>query len=205
MLDIQPVTLIGRGVRLEPLSEAHVPDLAAVGLDPHIWEHMLYGNIVTEAQMRSWVQDMLQRQTRGADLPFAVIYLRTGRAIGGTRYLEIQRAHRGLEIGGTWYGPEYQGTAVNPECKYLLLRHAFETLGCVRVQFKTDILNVHSQRAIERLGAVKEGVWRDHMITPGGRVRTSVFYSILAAEWPAVKAQLEARLDRLAEANHPAG
>jgi N-acetyltransferase len=198
MLAIQPVTLTGRVVRLEPLAEAHVPDLAGVGLDEGLWEHMLYGSIVTEAQMRAWVQDMLRRQARGADLPFAVIYLRTGRAIGGTRYLDIRPADRGVEIGGTWYGLDYQGTAVNPECKYLLLRHAFETLNCLRVQFKTDMLNKHSQRAIERLGAVKEGILRDHMITPEGRVRSSVYYSVLAAEWPAVKSQLEARLSQLA-------
>lgn len=196
-MDIHPIILTGRVVRLEPLSEAHVPDLAAIGLDQRIWQHMLYGSIQTEDQMRAWVQDMLNRQARGTDLPFAVIYLPTGRAIGGTRYLEIHREHRGLEIGGTWYGLDYQGTAVNPECKYLLLGHAFETLGCVRVQFKTDVLNEHSQRAIERLGAVKEGVLRDHLITPGGRIRSSIFYSILAAEWPSVKAQLEGRLQHL--------
>jgi RimJ/RimL family protein N-acetyltransferase len=197
-MDVQPVTLTGRVVRLEPLSEAHVPDLAAVGLEPRIWQHMLYGPIATEEHMRGWVQDMFRRQARGADLPFAVIYLRTGRAIGGTRYLDIRPADRGLEIGGTWYGLDYQGTAVNPECKYLLMRHAFDTLGCLRVQFKTDVLNLRSQGAIERLGAVREGVWRDHMITPDGRVRSSVYYSVLAAEWPAVKAQLEARLGQLA-------
>ena len=193
-MDVQPVTLTGRAVRLEPLSETHVPDLAAVGLEPSIWQHMLYGTMATEEQMRGWVQDMLRRRARGADLPFAVIYLRTGRAIGGTRYLDIRPADRGLEIGGTWYGLDYQGTVVNPECKYLLMRHAFETLGCLRVQLKTDVLNLHSQRAIERLGAVREGVLRDHMITPEGRVRSSVYYSVLAAEWPAVKARLEARL-----------
>ena len=193
-MDIQPVILTGRVVRLEPLSEAHVPDLAAIGLDSRIWQHMLYGRICTEEQMHTWVQDLLNRQARGTDLPFAVIYLPTGRAIGGTRYLEIHREHRGLEIGGTWYGIEYQGSAVNPECKYLLLRHAFEILGCLRVQFKTDVLNEHSQRAIERLGAVKEGVLRDHLITPEGRVRSSIYYSLLAAEWPSAKIKLEERI-----------
>jgi N-acetyltransferase len=192
---LQPVTLTGRLVRLEPLSEAHVADLAAVGLDERIWQYMLYGELRTEAQLRSWVQDMLQRQARGTDLAFAVVHLPTGRAIGGTRYLEIRPEHRNLEIGGTWYGLAYQGTGVNTECKYLLLRQAFETLGVLRVQFKTDLRNVHSQRAIERLGAVKEGVLRDHLITLSGYVRSSVFYSVLAAEWPAIKARLEARLD----------
>ncbi len=193
-MNVQPVTLVGRTVRLEPLSEAHVPDLAAVGLDDRIWRLMLYGRIRTEEQMRAWVRDLLQRQARGTDLPFAVVYLPTGRAVGGTRYMDIRPEHRGLEIGGTWYGLDYQGTAVNPESKYLLLRHAFESLGCLRVQFKTDVRNEHSQRAIERLGAVREGVLRNHLITPDGYVRSSVYYSLLAEEWPKVKARLEARL-----------
>jgi N-acetyltransferase len=197
MVNLQPVTLTGRGVRLEPLAETHVADLAAVGLDERIWKHMLYGDLRTEAQLRGWVQDILGRQARGTDLAFAVIDLSTGRAIGGTRYLEIRPEHRGLEIGGTWYGLAYQGTAVNPECKYLLMRHAFETLGMLRVQFKADLRNTHSQRAIERLGAVKEGVLRDHLITPSGYIRSSVYYSVLAAEWPAIKTRLEARLQGL--------
>jgi len=161
------------------------------------WAYMLYGEIRTEAQMRAWVQDILRRQADGTDLAFAVIYLPTGRAIGGTRYLDIRLPHCGLEIGGTWYGLDYQGTAVNPECKYLLMRYAFETLGFIRVQFKTDLRNLHSQRALERLGLVKEGVLRDHLITPSGYVRSSVYYSVLAAEWPAMKARLEARLEAL--------
>jgi len=193
----QPITLTGRAVRLEPLSEAHVADLAAVGLDDRIWKHMLYGEIRTEAHMRAWVLDLLQRQARGTDLPFAVIDLPSGRAIGGTRYMDIRPEHRGLEIGGTWYAVAYQGTAVNPECKYLLMQHAFETLGALRVQFKTDLRNERSQHALERLGAVKEGVLRDHIITPSGYVRSSVYYSVLAGEWPAVKARLAERLGNL--------
>jgi RimJ/RimL family protein N-acetyltransferase len=193
-MDVQPVTLSGQVVRLEALSEAHVPDLAAVGLDESIWRHMLYGNVDTEERMRAFVQDMLARKARGSDFPFAVIYLASGRAIGCTRYLEIRPQHRGLEIGGTWYGVGYQGTAVNTECKYLLLRHAFETLGCVRVQLKTDARNVRSQYAIERIGAVKEGIFRNHIITPEGRIRDSVYYSIIDTEWPPVKARLEERL-----------
>lgn len=194
LVNIEPITLHGRVVRLEPLTEAHVPDLAAVGLDPDIWRYMLYGNIDSEAKMLGFVRDLLARQARGTDLPFAVIYQPTGRAIGCTRYLEIRPRDRGLEIGGTWYGPAYRRTAVNTESKYLLLRHAFETLGCIRVQFKTDLRNERSQRAIERLGAVKEGVLRNHMITPDGTVRDSVYYSIVDREWPTVKARLEAWL-----------
>jgi RimJ/RimL family protein N-acetyltransferase len=193
-MNIHPITLSGRVVRLEMLSETHVPDLAAVGLDESIWRHMLYGNIDTEEKMRAFVQDMLARQARGTDLPFAVIHLASGRAIGCTRYLNIRPAHRGIEIGGTWYGVAYQRTAANTECKYLLLRHAFETLGCIRVQLKTDVRNVRSQRAIERIGAVKEGIFRNHLVKPDGTIRDSVYYSIVDTEWPAVKANLEEKL-----------
>jgi len=193
-VDIHPVTLSGQVVRLEMLSETHVPDLAAVGLGESIWRYMVYGNIDTEEKMRAFVQELLARKARGTDLPFAVIHLASGRAIGCTRYLEIRPEHRGLEIGGTWYGVAYQRTAVNTECKYLLLQHAFETLGCIRVQLKTDVRNVRSQRAIERIGAVKEGIFRNHVITPDGTVRHSVYYSIIETEWPAVKAGLEEKL-----------
>lgn len=193
-MDIHPITLTGHHVRLEPLTEAHVPDLAAVGLDPEIWRYMVYGNIDSEAKMLDFVRDLLTRQARGTDLPFAVVALAGGRAVGCTRYLEIRPRDRGLEIGGTWYGAAYRRTAVNTESKYLLLRHAFETLGCIRVQFKTDLRNMPSQRAIERLGAVKEGILRNHMILSDGAIRDSVYYSILDREWPAVKAGLEDRL-----------
>ncbi len=194
LMDVHPVTLVGRVVRLEPLSEEHVPDLATIGLEESIWRYMLYGNIDSQDKMHGFVQDLLARQARGTDLPFVVIYLASGRGIGCTRYLEIRPRHRGLEIGGTWYGLDYQRTAVNTECKLLLLRHAFETLGCVRVQFKTDARNKRSARAIERLGAVQEGVLRNHIVTPDGTIRDSIYYSIIAAEWPAVKARLEEML-----------
>jgi RimJ/RimL family protein N-acetyltransferase len=194
MLEVQPIILTGRAVRLEPLSTDHLPDLARVGLEESIWYYMRYGPIISEAGLRDWVLDLLRLQERGTDLPFAVIHLKDARAIGCTRYLNIQPAHLGLEIGGTWYGLDYQGTAVNPECKYLLLRHAFETLGCIRVQFKTDARNLRSQRAIEALGAVREGILRNHMITADGHVRDSVFYSILDREWPQVRVKLEDRL-----------
>ena len=129
-------------------------------------------------------------------MPFAVIHRITGRAIGATRYMEIRPLDRGLEIGGTWYAVAYQRTAVNTECKYLLLRHAFESLGCIRVQFKTDLLNEPSQRALARIGAVKEGILRNHMIRPDGTIRHSVYYSIIDSEWPKVKARLEEMLSR---------
>jgi RimJ/RimL family protein N-acetyltransferase len=193
-MDIQPLTLTGRVVRLEPLSLAHVPALTVAGQNEDIWRYMPYQQMRTESDMRGWVEDMLERQGRGGDLPFAVYHLAAGRAIGATRFMDIQREHRNLEIGGTWYAAEFQRTPVNTECKYLLLRHAFEDLGCLRVQLKTDLRNERSQRAIERLGAVREGVLRDHMIMPDGHVRSSVYYGILRAEWPAVKSGLEARL-----------
>jgi RimJ/RimL family protein N-acetyltransferase len=187
-----PVTLKGKHVRLEPMTEAHVPGLTAAGLDDSIWEHMLYGDVRSEDDVRNWVHDILARQ----DLPFTVFHLASGRVAGATRYLNIVPEFRGLEIGGTWYGLEFQRTAVNTECKYLLLQYAFETLGCIRVQFKTDSRNVRSQRAIERIGAKHEGVLRNHMILPDGRFRDSVYYSIIDTEWPDVKKQLAMKLDR---------
>jgi len=193
-LHIQPVTLTGRVIRLEPLSLTHVPDLALAGQDENIWRYMLYGTVRNEDDMRHWVEDILNRQRRGTDLPFAVIHLENGRAIGATRYLDIRPEHRGLEIGGTWYSMAYQRTAVNTESKYLLLQHAFETLGCIRVQFKTDQRNERSQRALERIGAVREGIARNHMLLEDGTIRHSVYYSIVDSEWPLVKARLLEKL-----------
>lgn len=193
---VEPVVLEGTFVRLEPLREEHAAPLFLIGNDPSIWRYMLYGAWDTEEKMRDWVRDMLSRQAAGTDLPFVVFHKASGRVAGATRYLEIRPAHRGLEIGGTWYGLEFQRTAVNTECKYLLLRHAFETLGAIRVQFKTDSRNERSQRAIERLGAVREGLLRNHMILQDGVIRHSIYYSILDSEWPQVKARLERMLER---------
>ncbi len=191
---VEPVTLQGRFVRLEPLAEGHIPGLAKVGLDEKIWRYMRYGNIETVEQMATWVGELLELQGRGTDLPFAVIHVASNAVVGSTRFLHIDTLDRSVEIGGTWYGVEFQGTLVNTECKYLLLRHAFENLGCIRVWFKTDLRNLRSQRAIEKMGALKEGVLRNHMILPDGYIRDSVVYSIIPAEWPAVKLKLEARL-----------
>jgi len=191
-------------VRLEPLSEAHVPDLALAGSDPAIWRYMRYGDLSTEERMMEWVRSLLCAQNQGTDLPFAVIHLRDRGAIGSTRYLNISLENRSLEIGGTWYAVAYQRTAVNTECKYLLLKHAFEDLGCVRVQLKTDVRNIRSQRAIERIGAVREGILRKHMILPDGHVRSSVIYSIVHDEWPRVKAMLAEKMAmRRVEATDP--
>lgn len=196
----RPTVLQGKVVRLEALRLEHVPGLTAVGIDDEIWRHMLYGEIKDEEDMAGWVRSILAMAETGTDIPFAVIHLPSGRVAGATRYLDIRAAHRGLEIGGTWYGAEFRRTAVNTECKYLLLRHAFETMRCIRVQFKTDARNERSQRAIERLGAVMEGTLRNHMILPDGRWRDSVYYSILESEWPSVKARLKERLTKGPEA-----
>jgi RimJ/RimL family protein N-acetyltransferase len=193
---VTPLILSGRYVRLEPMSEAHIPALAEIGVGQPFWDFMLYGRMDTEADMANWVRDMLSRAEKGTDVPFVVVHLASGRVAGATRYLNIMPQDRGLEIGGTWYGVEFQRTAVNTEAKYLLLKHAFETLGCIRVQLKTDLRNERSQKAIERIGAVKEGILRNHMILPDGRIRHSVFYSIIDSEWPAVKQRLEEMLQR---------
>ncbi len=193
---VTPVTLIGKYVRLEPMTEAHVSDLAEIGVGMDFWDFMVYGRMDTVEDMRVWVREILSRAEKGTDLPFVAIHLESGRVAGATRYLNIMPNDRGLEVGGTWYGLDFQRTTVNTESKYLLLTHAFEALGCIRVQIKTDSLNLRSQKAIERIGAIKEGVLRNHMILTNGRVRHSVYYSILDTEWGNVKKRLAEMLGR---------
>lgn len=195
-MDVKPIVLTGKHVRLEPLTMQHVPALAEIGIDQPFWNLLLYGEMRSVADMSGWVSGILSSAANGTDLPFAVIQLQSGRVAGATRYLNIAPEHRGLEVGGTWYGPEFQRTPVNTECKLLLFQHAFETLGAIRLQLKTDLLNERSQRAIERIGAHKEGILRNHMILPDGRYRHSVYYSILDTEWPAVKTRLQDMLKR---------
>jgi len=195
-MEVKPVVLEGKCVRLEPMTETHVPALTEIGAGQDFWDFMVYGSMEDENDMRGWVREILTRAERGTDLPFVAIHLESGRVAGATRYLNIMLADRGLEIGGTWYGLEFQRTIVNTECKYLLLTYAFEALGCIRVQIKTDLLNVRSQKAIERIGGVKEGVLRNHMILPSGRIRHSVYYSILDSEWSDIKKRLEGMLGR---------
>ena len=194
MMDVKPVVLTGHFVRLEPMTEEHVQGLTAVGMDDSIWQYMPYGLIRSEDDIRQWVRGILSHTSEGTDLPFVAIHLDSGNVAGATRYMEIKPAHKGLEIGGTWYGAAYRRTPVNTECKYLLLRHAFEELRCIRVQLKTDSRNERSQRAIERIGASREGILRNHMILPDGTIRHSVYYSILDSEWPQVKTRLEKML-----------
>ena len=193
---ISPIILNGKYVRLEPMMEDHIPGLAEIGVGQTFWDFMLYGRMESVEDMRNWVRDILSRAQNGTDLPFVAIHLASGKVAGATRYLNIMPKDRGLEIGGTWYGTEYQRTPVNTECKYLLLTHAFERLGCIRVQLKTDLRNVRSQKAIERIGAKREGILRNHMILPSGQFRDSVFYSILDSEWPEVKKRLEESIVR---------
>jgi RimJ/RimL family protein N-acetyltransferase len=193
---VSPVTLQGQCVRLEPLKEIHIPGLTEIGKGQDFWNFMLYGRMETEEDMRNWVLDIMSRADKGTDQPFAVIHLASGRVAGATRYLNIVPNDRGLEVGGTWYGLDFQRTVVNTECKYLLFTHAFEVLKCIRLQIKTDLRNVRSQKAIERIGAKKEGILRNHMILSDGRYRDSVFYSVIDSEWPDVKKRLEEMLGR---------
>jgi len=195
-MQIMPVTLNGRIVKLVPLDRSHLAGLTEAGSDPGIWKYMRYGVIDSQEKMLGLIEYLLKQQARGTDLPFTVIEKSSGKAIGMTRYMDIQPENRAVEIGGTWYGTAYQRTGVNTECKFLLLQHAFDVLGCIRVQIKTDLRNERSQKAIERIGAVREGVLRDHMILPDGTVRSSVYYSILAREWPEVRQRIIALMDK---------
>lgn len=190
-MKVDPITLIGKHIRLEPMTEAHIPDLAAVGNDPSLWRYNPHGQPTTESAMRDWALRALRYRDQGIEQPFVVIHLASGKTAGATRYMDIRPAHRGLEIGSTWYGIAFQRTAVNTEAKYLLLRHAFEQLDCIRVQLKADSRNERSLKAIERIGAVREGLLRNHIIMPDGVYRHSVYFSILNTEWPAVKIHLE--------------
>ncbi len=192
-MTIEPITLEGRYVRLEPLAMAHHAALCEAGRDNTIWRYMPQ-TLRTPEDMRAFIEAALEAQATGAALPFATVDKASGRAVGSTRFFNIDRTHRRLEIGWTWLGLAWQRTAANTEAKYLMLRHAFETLGCIRVEFKTDSLNERSRAAILRLGAKEEGTFRNHMIMPDGRLRHSVYYSIIAAEWPEVKARLETKL-----------
>ena len=150
--------------------------------------------IDTPEKMRTFVADALKAQDAGTALPFATIEKSSGKVIGSTRYGNIDRVHAGLEIGWTWLASPWRRTPINTEAKYLMLRHAFETLGCIRVAFKTDSLNDRSRTAILRIGATEEGIFRNHMITYSGRVRNTVYFSIINSEWPRVKSQLEEKL-----------
>ncbi len=190
MPPVEPATLEGRVIRLEPLSFEHAAELLVAAQDEEIWRYTLDDPRTADA-MHSYIVTALREQAQGTALPFAVRHLASGKTIGSTRYAAITRPHRGVEIGWTWYDRAHWRTAVNTEAKYLLLRHAFERLNCLRVELKTDGRNIRSQRAIERLGAMREGALRSKVIMRDGYRRDSVYFSILDYEWPEVKARLE--------------
>ena len=195
MIKPQPVTLEGHGVRLEPLGESHVEGLVAAAHDGRLWE-LWFTSVPEPAQAGAYVAAALKGQGEGSMLPWAVRELRTDAIVGSTRYHDIVAAADRVEIGYTWYAKRVQRTHVNTACKILLLGHAFETLKCKVVGLRTDNFNFASQRAIEALGAKKDGVIRHHWPRRDGTVRDTVMYSVLAAEWPDVKRHLETRLNK---------
>lgn len=189
MLNIVPVTLEGKLVRLEPLRHEHVEGLWEAGRFEEIWTYMSV-TMTQPEDARVFVEQAMKNEADGIELPFAIINRQDGKVIGSTRFLNISRKDRGLEIGFTWLTPSVWKTSINTECKFLLLAQCFEELGCIRVQLKTDSRNANSQRAIARIGGVYEGVLRNHMILPDGYVRDSVYFSIVDREWPAVREKL---------------
>lgn len=191
-MDIQPVVLAGDRVRLEPLAPEHHPGLSAV-LDPALLRWFPKPAVTTD-ELRIFIADALADQAAGTALPFATIALPDGKPIGSTRFLNIDRANRHVEIGATWLGRAWQRSAINTEAKILMMTHAFEAWDALRVEFKTDALNTQSRAALERLGAIEEGRFRNHMVTASGRVRDSIWYSVVAEEWPDLKRRLSARL-----------
>ena len=192
---LAPVTLTGAGVRLEPLSLGHLDALAEVGLDPELWAKSM-ATVRNRDELRLWIERALADADAGVALPFVTVACASGRAVGSSRFGNYSAADRRIEIGWTWVAEPWQRSSVNTEAKYLMLQHAFETLGCIRVELKTDAINLRSRNAILRIGATEEGILRSHAITEGGRVRDAVMFSILATEWPAVKERLEAKLRR---------
>jgi RimJ/RimL family protein N-acetyltransferase len=190
-----PATLAGAHVRLVPLSLEHLPALCAVGLDPELWR-ISVARVATPDDMRRYVEQALEAQAAGTALPFATTLAGDGTVVGSTRLANYAPADRRVEIGWTWIGRPWQRSAVNTEAKLLMLRHAFEALGCNRVELKTDALNARSRAAILGIGATEEGVLRHHMVTDTGRLRDSVYFSILRDEWPAVRERLQRRLAR---------
>jgi RimJ/RimL family protein N-acetyltransferase len=192
--DPRPVVLAGWHVRLEPVTTAHADALLAAGDHPALWAVTVQPPLTSRAAVAQYVGTALAAMADGREVVWAIRRRSDGRIVGATRFMDIDRRHRRLEIGGSWITPEAQGSVVNPEVKRLQLGHAFDQLGAVRVQFKTDARNAQSLRALEKLGAVREGVLRRHMILPDGFVRDSVYFGITDHDWPAVRAALDARI-----------
>jgi N-acetyltransferase len=196
VFDPQPVLLEGRHVRLEPLERRHLPGLLAAARDPAIFEWFLTPPLGDEKEMTRWLEEAWQAQAAGTEVAWATVRRTDGLVVGSTRYLDLRRPNRGLEIGNTWLAREAQRTAVNTEAKFLQLRHAFEELGAVRVQLKTDERNTRSRAAIARLGCTFEGILRKYQARYDGFVRNTAMYSLTVEDWPGVKAALQARLER---------
>jgi len=192
---VEPVALRGRHAGLEPLAPGHADELAAAAADGELWRLWTTGVPAPEAT-GAWVAAALAMRLRLGALPFVVRDLASGAIVGSTRYFNVEAAHRRLEIGHTWYARRAQRTAINTECKLLLLTHAFETLGCIAVEFRTGFFNFASRAAIARLGARQDGILRQHQILPDGTLRDTVVFSIIAPEWPAVKKHLAFELER---------
>lgn len=197
VMEIRPVTLEGDHVRLEPLTMGHHAALWEIARDHELWRWTA-SDIRSPEDLTRYMETALAEQAAGRALPFATVAKSRGHAIGSTRFGNLEPVNRRAEIGWTWLGGAWQRTAVNTEAKLLMLTHAFERWGCIRVELKTDALNQASRAAIARLGAKEEGTMRHHIITQTGRVRDTVYYSILEEEWPSIKARLEARLHRTA-------
>jgi RimJ/RimL family protein N-acetyltransferase len=193
---VEPVVLAGSVARLEPLSLDHLPALINVGLEAEIWRWMPR-QVNSPADMRAYIEAALSAFAAGTEMPFATIEQASGLAVGSTRYMAIEPRHRRLEIGNTWLAPAWQRTAINTEAKLLMLGHAFNVLGALRVEFKTDALNELSRAALVGIGAREEGTLRWHMLTESGRRRDSVYFSIIEEEWPQVRMRLQQRLARL--------
>lgn len=190
-----PVTLSGRHVRLEPVGPEHLKGLLEAARDDRIWA-WLPKTLQSRASMTAFIDEAAAATRAGTEYPFAVVLRDAGRLVGSTRFMNIAPSSRGLEIGWTWYAPDTWGTYVNPEAKYLLMEHAFERWGAIRIQFKTDELNERSRAAIVKLGARFEGILRNHRIRPDGSYRSSAVYSVIDDEWPRVKAGLLERLQQ---------
>ena len=191
----QPYVLQGRFVRLEPLTRNHHPGLCEVGLEEELWRWIPI-QVVSPEDMMAYIEAALLQRDKGMETPFATIDQASGRVVGCTRFMNIELKHRRLEIGSTWIAPAWQRTAINTEAKYLMLSHAFGALNCDRVELKTDVLNQKSSEAIDRLGAKQEGIFRHHIVNASGRVRDTIWFSIIGPEWPAVKVELERKLNR---------
>lgn len=195
--DPRPILLEGKVVRLEPLVEAHrAPMLAAAQQPPDVFQYFLTDSLMKPEVFHAWFDDALRATAAGTEVAWALVRRTDGKIVGSTRYLDIRRANRGLEIGNTWHAREAQRTGVNTEAKYLLLRHAFEELGAVRVQLKTDERNEASRRAIARIGGQFEGILRRYQVRFDGYVRNTAMFSLVAEDWPVSRARLEALLLR---------